>query len=90
MLDIRLIRSDTERVRTALARRQADGLLDEVLRLDERRRALQTEVDELRAERNNAAQAIGEAKRTGRDAAAEIAAAAGLRDRLAELESSLR
>ena len=90
MLDIRVIRSDTERVRTALARRQADGLLDEVLALDERRRALQTEVDELRAERNTAAQAIGEAKRAGRDAAAEIGAAGELRDRLTELEGSLR
>ena len=90
MLDIRVIRNDTERVRTALARRQADGQLDEVLALDERRRALQTGVDELRAERNTAAQAIGEAKRAGRDAAAEIAAAGDLRDRLATAEVSLR
>ena len=90
MLDIRVIRSDTERVRAALARREADGLLDDVLALDERRRALQTQVDELRAERNTAAQAIGEAKRDGRDAAAEIAAAGELRDRLAELEGTLR
>ena len=90
MLDIRVIRNDTERVRTALARRQAYGQLDEVLALDERRRALQTGVDELRAERNTAAQAIGEAKRAGRDAAAEIAAAGDLRDRLATAEVSLR
>ena len=90
MLDIRVIRNDTDRVRAALARREADGLLDEVLALDERRRALQTEVDELRAERNTAAQAIGEAKRAGRDAAAEISAAGELRDRLTALEASLR
>ncbi|MDX6560704.1 MAG: seryl-tRNA synthetase [Gaiellales bacterium] len=90
MLDIRVIRSDTERVRAALARRQADGQLDEVLALDERRRSLQTQVDELRAERNNAAQAIGEAKRAGRDAAAEVAAAGELRDRLAQIEVTLR
>jgi seryl-tRNA synthetase len=90
VLDIRLIRSDTERVRAALARRQADGLLDAVLALDERRRGLQTEVDGLRAERNAAAQAIGEAKKAGRDAAAEITAAAELRDRLAAREVSLR
>ncbi|MDX6620032.1 MAG: seryl-tRNA synthetase [Gaiellales bacterium] len=90
MLDIRLIRSDSERVRSALARRHADGLLDEVLALDERRRALQTEVDALRAERNTAAQAIGEAKRAGRDAAAEMGAAAELRDRLAARETALR
>jgi seryl-tRNA synthetase len=90
VLDIRLIRSDTERVRAALARRQADSLLDDVLALDERRRALQTEVDALRAERNTAAQAIGEAKRAGRDAAAEMSAAAELRDRLAAREAALR
>ena len=90
MLDIRVIRSETERVRAALARRQADGLLDDVLALDARRRALQTEVDALRAERNASAQAIGEAKRAGRDAAAEIAAAAALRERLSALEDELR
>jgi seryl-tRNA synthetase len=90
VLDIRLLRSDTARVRAALARRQADGLLDEVLALDERRRALQTEVDNLRAERNTAAQAIGAAKKAGRDAAAEIASAGELRDRLSERETALR
>lgn len=90
MLDIRLIRSETDRVRAALARRGADGQLDEVLALDEKRRALQTQVDELRAQRNAAAQAIGEAKRAGRDAAAEMADAAELRDRLAALEEQLR
>ena len=68
MLDIRLIRSDTERVRAALARREADGLLDEVLALDERRRALQTQVDELRAERNTrgAGDRRGQARRARR------------------------
>jgi seryl-tRNA synthetase len=90
VLDIRLLRSDTDRVRAALARRQADGLLDEALTLDERRRALQTEVDNLRAERNSAAQAIGEAKKAGRDAAGEIAAAGELRDRLSAREAALR
>jgi seryl-tRNA synthetase len=90
MLDIRLIRSEPDRVRAVLARRGADALLDEVLALDEWRRALQTGVDELRAQRNAAAQAIGEAKRAGRDAAAEIAAAAELRDRLAAREDQLR
>jgi seryl-tRNA synthetase len=90
VLDIRVIRNETERVRAALARRQADKLLDDVLALDERRRAVQTEVDALRAERNAAAQAIGEAKKAGRDAAAEIAAAAELRDRLSEREAALR
>jgi seryl-tRNA synthetase len=89
VLDLRLIRSDTDSVRTALARRQADGPLDELLARDERRRLLQTQVDELRAERNRASQAIGEAKRAGRDAADEQARAAGLGERLDALNAEL-
>jgi seryl-tRNA synthetase len=89
VLDLRLIRSDPDAVRRALARRQADGPLDELLALDEQRRALQTEADDLRAERNRASQAIGEAKRAGRDASAEQAQAAGLGERLAALDATL-
>ncbi len=89
MLDLRLIRSEPEVVRAALARRKADGPLDELLALDEQRRALQTEADELRAERNRASQAIGEARRAGRDAAAEQAAAGRLGERLATLDARL-
>jgi seryl-tRNA synthetase len=89
VLDLRLIRSDTDAVRAALARRQADGPLDELLRRDESRRLLQTQVDELRAERNRASQAIGEARRAGRDATAEQAEAAALGERLAALEAEL-
>ena len=89
MLDLRLIRSEPEVVRSALARRRADGPLDELLQLDEQRRALQTEADELRAERNRASQAIGEAKRAGRDASAEQAQAAGLGERLGLLDTQL-
>jgi seryl-tRNA synthetase len=89
VLDLRLIRSDPDAVRSALARRQADGPLDELLALDERRRALQTEADALRAERNRASQAIGEAKRAGRDASTEQAAAARLGERLTALDAEL-
>jgi seryl-tRNA synthetase len=89
MLDLRQIRSEPDAVRAALARRQADGPLDELIAADERRRALQTDADALRAERNRASQAIGEAKRAGRDASAEQAAAGALGERLSALETTL-
>jgi seryl-tRNA synthetase len=89
VLDLRLIRSDTEGVRAALARRNAAGSLDAIVELDEQRRSLQTAADELRAERNRASQAIGEAKRAGRDATEEQAQAAGLGTRLAALDEQL-
>src|SRR5690348_10431817 len=92
MLDIRLIRQEPERTRAALARRGVPAVLDalnDVIGLDERRRALQGEVDALRAERNAAAQEIGQRKRAGEDASEAMAASARLRDRLGELEDEL-
>ena len=90
MLDLRALRADPATARAALARRGADADLDRLLELDDRWRALQGAVDELRARRNAAAQAIGEAKKAGRDAAAEIASAAALRDELTRSEEDLR
>jgi seryl-tRNA synthetase len=62
MLDIRAIRDEPERFRTALARRNLGDAVDELLAADERRRALTTKVDELRAEQNKASKAIGRAE----------------------------
>jgi seryl-tRNA synthetase len=75
VLDLKLIRDDPDRVRAALARRgqEAAAGLDLVLELDARRRELIPQVEELRAERNAAAEAIAQAKRAGEDASEAIA-----------------
>jgi len=54
MLDIRLIRSDPDAVRSALARRGdvAGDAIDQVLGLDERWRGVTVDLEELRAEQN--------------------------------------
>src|SRR5487761_1553323 len=56
MLDIRLIRTEPDAVRAALARRGdvAADAIDRVLELDARWRALTAELEELRAEQNRA------------------------------------
>jgi seryl-tRNA synthetase len=97
MLDLRLIRSDTESVRTALARRGADAGLDRVVELDARRRALLPEVEELRAAKNAASEAIAAAKREGADAAEAIermrevgSREKGLARELAEVDAELQ
>ena len=56
MLDIRLIRSDPDAVRAALARRGGEpaAAVDRVLALDERWRAATAELEQLRAEQNQA------------------------------------
>ncbi|MGE5143104.1 MAG: serine--tRNA ligase [Acidobacteriota bacterium] len=60
MIDLRLLRSDPAQVRAALARRgdaSVAALLEEILDLDARRRAFVTELDKLKAERNEASRA---------------------------------
>ncbi|MFT3863914.1 MAG: serine--tRNA ligase [Solirubrobacterales bacterium] len=80
MLDLKLLRSEPERVKAALARRGAGGEVDELLALDARRRELLPRIEDAQAERNAASRRIGEIKREGDDADAEIAAVGRLRE----------
>ena len=77
MLDLKLIRSDPERVKAALARRGAADGVDELLALDARRRELLPEIESAQAERKSLSKQIGEAKQTGEDAADLVASVAG-------------
>jgi seryl-tRNA synthetase len=74
VLDIKRIREDPDGVRAALARRgeNAAAGLDAVLEYDRRRRAKLAELEDLRAKRNVAAEAIAQAKREGEDASGAI------------------
>jgi seryl-tRNA synthetase len=68
MLDLKLIRSDPERVKQALARRGAAERVDELLDLDERRRRLLPELEGAQSERKTLSKQVGEAKQSGEDA----------------------
>jgi seryl-tRNA synthetase len=90
MLSRDLLRDQPDRVRQALQNRRADPApLDAWLRLDAERRALLVEVEELKRRRNEASKAIGQLKAKGGDAAAEIAALGGSKQRIEELEARL-
>jgi seryl-tRNA synthetase len=63
MLDLNLIREKPDLLRTALRNRQMDSTsVDNILRLDEKRRILLTEVEKLKAERNAVSKEIGKMK----------------------------
>src|SRR5215212_6833765 len=62
MLDLRLIREDPNRVKAAIATTYTDAPLDEIVALDERRRALLTEVESLKAELNQGSKEVGRTK----------------------------
>jgi seryl-tRNA synthetase len=91
MLDLKLIRSDPERVKAGLARRGAAEQVDELLALDARRRQLLPEIEGAQAERKALSKQIGEAKQQGGEAVEEMAQVQALKERIeagkVELES---
>ncbi len=90
MLEIRLIRESPEAVERGLADRGGAELIRPVLARDAERRRLVRESEELKALRNKASEAIGQAKRRGEDAAAEQARMREVGDRIKALEAELK
>jgi len=90
MLDIRLIRDDPAGVERTLATRGAPISLAPVLTADAQRRRLLTETEELKAERNRASEAIGQAKRRGEDAQAVTARMREVSDRIKALDVQVK
>jgi seryl-tRNA synthetase len=90
MLDLKLIRSDPERVKAALARRGAAGQVDELLGLDARRRELLPRIEGAQAERKTLSKRIGEAKQRGESGEEQMRAVGVLKETIesgkAELE----
>lgn len=62
MLDLKLIRTNPDQVRTGLAKRGAEGLVDELLRLDRERRENLTKVEALKNKRNVVSKEVGRLK----------------------------
>ena len=74
MLDPAFVRDHHDLVRTALVNRgmEADALLDALSPLDERRRALIVEVENLKRDQNAAAAEVAKRKKAGEDVAALV------------------
>ena len=91
MLDIRVLRADPGAVKRALARRGEDfgATVDEILSVDGERRAAIAEADDLKATRNEVSRAIGERKRRGEDAAADIARMRQVGERIDALDAAV-
>ena len=91
MLDIKRIRERPEEVREGLRRRWMDtGLVDAVLELDARRRALVTEADALKAKRNEVSKSIGARIKAGEDASAAKEETRALGDAIAAKDVEIR
>ncbi len=69
MLDIKLIRTETEKVKKALARRKENVDIDGLLALDTKRREFLFEVEQLKSKQNEVSKQIPALKKEGKDVA---------------------
>ncbi len=98
MLDIGKIRDNPKKLENKLEARGEDVDVERLLELDEKRRSLIAEVEELRHERNESSEKIGKLKSEGKEAEAEeliermsrvSSKIDNLEDNLADVESEL-
>ena len=90
MIDPKLLRQNAAAVAANLARRGFEFDADAYLALDQKRKSLQVETEELRKERNSSSKNIGKAKAQGEDIAPLLAAVQELGDRLDRNEAELQ
>jgi seryl-tRNA synthetase len=90
MLDIKLVRSQPELIREAMAKRGANIPLDQFLKIDEERRKKLMEVEQLKSRRNSVSKEVGRLKAQGQDAAALIKEMQEEGERIAALDLEVR
>ncbi len=89
MLDSKLLRADLDNTARQLARRGFALDTRAISALEERRKVIQTDTQQLQAERNANAKAVGQAKAKGEDASALLAESARIGEQLKQLEAEL-
>ena len=67
MLDIKRIRANQETVEAALGKRHGNFPIDKLLQLDEKRRMLLVQVEEMKAEQNKTSKEVPKLKKEGKD-----------------------
>lgn len=89
MLDIQQLRNDYELVATKLAKRGHDFPVDQFTTLEQQRKTIQTETQQLQAKRNTVSKQIGIAKQKGEDVTEIMTEIANLGDNLKQFENQL-
>ncbi|MGD8305775.1 MAG: serine--tRNA ligase [Ignavibacteria bacterium] len=90
MIDIKIIREYPDLVKAAIANKNEKDRVDELLSLDEERRKIIVEVEELKAKRNNVSSQIPQMKKAGEDSTAVLAEMKEVSDQITELDSALK
>ncbi len=89
MLDLKFVRENFDQVRQACQNRRATVDLDGFAALDDKRRQILPELENLRARRNEVSAQVGQAKKAGGDMSAIYAEMKAVGGRIKELEEGL-
>ena len=89
MLDLKFVRSNPQVVIDALAKRGGKISLDGFLSLEEERRSILGQVEEMKSRRNATSKQVGLMKKNGEDATALMEEARQLGDEIAALDKRL-
>ena len=90
MLDIKLIRTEPEKVKKALARRKENVDIDALLALDTKKRETLFEVEQLKSKQNDVSKKIPAMKKAGEDTTAVFAEMKELSDDIKALDDKVR
>ncbi len=90
MLDIKLIRTEPEKVKAALARRKENVDIDALLELDAKKRETLFEVEKLKSKQNEVSKKIPAMKKAGEDVAPIFAEMKELSDEIKALDEKVR
>ncbi len=89
MIDVKLILTETEKVKAMLAKKGCEADLGKIIELDGKRRALIAKGDELKSERNKASASVPALKKEGKDVGEIIARTKAIGVEIAELDKRI-
>lgn len=90
MLDIKFIRENPDLVKESIRKKGDVDCIDDILKLDERRREILQKVEVLKNRRNVVSAEIGKLKKDGKDASSAIAEMEDVKNQIKVLDDELR
>ncbi len=90
MLDIKFIREQPDTVKAGIAKKNDTSDIDSLLTLDQKRRDIIREAEQLKAERNKVSALIAKKKKAGEDADDEVRRMRAVGEKIAELDRALK
>lgn len=90
MLDPKIVRANPQEIAALLSKKGFQFPLERFLELEEQRRSVQVETEQLQNERNTRSKSIGQAKASGQDIAPLLAEVGQLGEKLDQAKSSLQ